>query len=90
LKRDSWPDKINEKWNVPMNLGNAARNTIKGHSLNYDLAILKDTRDKTLAEFRRRDDEWLPPSTRTGTGTSTPYGFTSPNTNPITTGNSSF
>jgi len=42
-----------------MNLGEPAREAIKGHDLNYYLAILKETREKTLAEFRKRDDNWL-------------------------------
>jgi uncharacterized damage-inducible protein DinB len=44
---------------VPMNLGEPARQSIKGHNLDYYLTILHDTREKTLAEFRKRDDKWL-------------------------------
>ena len=55
----SWPQHIKEKWDVPMNLGDAARNTIKGNSLDYYLTMLHETREKALGEFRKRDDQWL-------------------------------
>jgi len=42
-----------------MDLGDAGRETIKGHDLDYYLKILQETRDRTLAEFRKRDDQWL-------------------------------
>jgi uncharacterized damage-inducible protein DinB len=46
-------------WVVPMNLGEPARQQIKGHDLDYYLNIMRETREKTLAEFRKRDDDWL-------------------------------
>jgi uncharacterized damage-inducible protein DinB len=46
-------------WEVPMDLGEPARVKIKGHNLDYYLNILRETREKTLAEFRKRDDKWL-------------------------------
>ena len=48
-----------KEWTVPMNLGEPARQEIKGHSLDYYLNALQENREKTLAEFRKRDDEWL-------------------------------
>jgi len=54
-----WPDDIREKWDVPMNLGDQARTTIKGHSLDYYLTLLHGSRETTLAKFRKRDDRWL-------------------------------
>jgi hypothetical protein len=48
-----------KEWVVPMELGDGARQTIKGHNLDYYLNILHDGREKTLAEFRKRDDQWL-------------------------------
>lgn len=42
-----------------MNLGDAGRKTIKGHDLGYYLNILTETREKSLAEFHKRDDAWL-------------------------------
>ena len=34
---DSWSDAIKQKWDIPMNLGEPARKTIKGNSLDYYL-----------------------------------------------------
>ena len=48
-----------KEWVVPMGLGDPARQTIKGHNLDYYLNILREGREKTLAEFRKRDDQWL-------------------------------
>jgi uncharacterized protein DUF664 len=59
IKWDSWSDDIKKKWDIPMNLGEPARKTIKGNSLDYYLNILHETREKSLAEFRKRDDKWL-------------------------------
>jgi uncharacterized damage-inducible protein DinB len=59
LKWDSWPDDVKKKWDVPMNLGEPARKAIKGKSLDYYLDALHQAREKSLAEFRRRDDKWL-------------------------------
>ena len=57
--RDSWPDTVKQKWDTPMNLGEPARKTIKGTNLEYYLNILGETRERSLAEFRKRDDGWL-------------------------------
>jgi len=46
-------------WAVPMDLGEPARQAIKGHSLDYYLNLLHEGREKTFAEFRKRDDAWL-------------------------------
>jgi hypothetical protein len=58
-KWDSWSDEIKKKWDPAMDLGDAGRATIKGHDLDYYMKILQDAREKTLAEFRKRDDAWL-------------------------------
>jgi uncharacterized damage-inducible protein DinB len=58
-KWDSWSDEIKKKWDPAMNLGDAGRRTIKGHDINYYLDILHETREHSLAEFRKRDDAWL-------------------------------
>ncbi len=55
----SWPDSVKQQWDAPMDLGDAGRKTIKGHDLDYYLKILEETRAKSLAEFRKRDDNWL-------------------------------
>ncbi len=49
--------KIN--WDAAMRLGDKARTAIKGNSLDYYLNILKETREKTISEFKKRDDKWL-------------------------------
>jgi hypothetical protein len=56
---DSWPDEVKKKWDVPMNLGEPARKAIKGNNLDYYLDALHQAREKSLAEFRKRDDKWL-------------------------------
>jgi uncharacterized damage-inducible protein DinB len=48
-----------KEWDVAMELGEPARHTIKGHDLNYYLDRLRETRERTLTEFRKRDDAWL-------------------------------
>jgi hypothetical protein len=59
MKWDSWPDSVKQKWDVPMNLGDNARKAITGKDLNYYANLLQETREKSLAEFRKRDDKWL-------------------------------
>ena len=61
-----WPDEIKKKWDIPMNLGEPARKTIKGNSLDYYLDALHQTRERSLAEFRKRDDKWLATVVRNG------------------------
>ena len=53
------PASYKEKWAAAMELGDAARKSIKGHDLDYYLNLLSETREQTLAEFRKRDDAWL-------------------------------
>jgi hypothetical protein len=48
-----------EKWQAALDLGEAGRKQIKGHSLNFYLDTLQQGREYTLAEFRKRDDQWL-------------------------------
>jgi uncharacterized damage-inducible protein DinB len=59
MKWDSWSDEIKQKWDPAMNLGDAGRKTIKGHDRDYYVNILHEVREKTLAEFAKRDDAWL-------------------------------
>jgi hypothetical protein len=59
MKWGSWPDDVKKKWDIPMNLGEPARKAIKGHSLDFYLNALHEAREKSLAEFRKRDDKWL-------------------------------
>jgi uncharacterized damage-inducible protein DinB len=59
MKWDSWSDDIKKKWNAAMDLGDAGRQSIKGHDRDYYVNILHEVREKSLAEFRKRDDTWL-------------------------------
>ena|SRR5579859_38704 len=59
VKWDSWSDEIKKKWDIPMNLDEPARKAIKGNSLDYYLNALHESREKNLAEFKKRDDKWL-------------------------------
>lgn len=59
MKWDSWSDEIKKKWDIPMNLDEPARKAIKGNSLDYYLNTLHESREKNLAEFKKRDDKWL-------------------------------
>lgn len=47
------------KWDAAMSLGDEGRKMIKGNDLDYYLNLLKETRAKTLEEFKKRDDKWL-------------------------------
>jgi|SRR5579859_4039090 len=53
------PDSYKQKWGPAMELGDSARKEIKGHDLDHYLNLLSETREQTLAEFRKRDDDWL-------------------------------
>jgi hypothetical protein len=59
LAMDKIPEQWKEKWGMPMELGDPARKGIVGNNLEYYLNILNETREQTLAEFRKRDDAWL-------------------------------
>ncbi len=52
-------DTNKKKWSVPMNLGEEGRKQIKGNDLQYYLTALKEVREKTLAELKKRDDKWF-------------------------------
>jgi uncharacterized damage-inducible protein DinB len=59
MQWDSWPADIKRKWDPAMNLGDSGRSTIKGHDLDFYLNHLKEVRERSLAEFRKRDDAWF-------------------------------
>lgn len=58
-KWGSWDDTIKKQWDIPMRLGEQARKIIKGNDLDYYLNVLRSTREKTITEFKKRDDAWL-------------------------------
>ena len=89
---DSWSDEVKKKWDIPMELGEPARKAIKGNNLDYYVNILGETREHSLAEFRKRDDAWLMGVDQNGRGvrrTITASGSTCVSTSRITTARSS-
>jgi uncharacterized damage-inducible protein DinB len=46
-------------WEAPMLLGDDGRKKIKGNELKYYLDLIGEVREKTLSEFKKKDDEWL-------------------------------
>ena len=50
---------VMKKFDIAMELGEPARQQIKGHNVDFYLDLLKETRENTLAEFKKRDDNWL-------------------------------
>ena len=47
------------KFGVAMGLGDEGRKQIKGHDLDYYLSIITEVREKTLKEFKNKDDKWF-------------------------------
>ena len=58
-KWDDWDEKDKQQWSVASELGEPAREQIKGNDLNYYLNRLQEVRQHTLDEFKKRDDQWL-------------------------------
>jgi uncharacterized damage-inducible protein DinB len=56
---DKLPDEFEKKWMGANDLGEVARKQIRGHDLKYYVDIMTETREATLAEFKKRDDAWL-------------------------------
>lgn len=50
---------LDKRWHPGVFLGDLGREHIKGHPLSYYLSHLEETRQETLAEFAKRDDQWL-------------------------------
>ncbi|MHA4808447.1 DinB family protein [Flavitalea flava] len=59
LEWGKFDESVTKKFDVAMSLGEPARKTIKGNNVDFYLGLLKETREKTLAEFRKRDDAWF-------------------------------
>ena len=59
MKWGSWDESIKKEWDIPMKLGEEGRKKIKGHNLDFYLNTLKEVREKSLDELRKRDDKWL-------------------------------
>jgi hypothetical protein len=58
-KWGDFPETDKKKFDIAMNLGEEARKTIKGNNLEFYLGMLKEVRENTLKEFKKRDDAWL-------------------------------
>lgn len=48
-----------QQWSAAIDLGDTARDEIRGYDLEHYLSGLESVRAKTLAELGRRDDAWL-------------------------------
>lgn len=51
--------KTDKEWIMAMNLGDEARQKVKGNPLDFYLEKLQTVRDTTLIELKKRDDDWL-------------------------------
>ncbi|HET9277339.1 MAG TPA: DUF664 domain-containing protein [Flavitalea sp.] len=54
-----WNEKDKNRFDIAMNLGDKARKTIKGNNLAFYLSTLKEVRENTIKEFKKRDDKWI-------------------------------
>jgi uncharacterized damage-inducible protein DinB len=55
-------------WGAALDLGDRARDEIRGHELGYYAGKLEQVRTKTFVELGRRDDQWLEEETSFGNG----------------------
>jgi uncharacterized damage-inducible protein DinB len=58
-KWGDWDEPTKKQWEAAAALGPAARKKIKANQLAFYLDMLGEVREHTLAELRKRDDEWL-------------------------------
>jgi uncharacterized damage-inducible protein DinB len=56
------------EWGAAVDLGERARQEIRGNELNHYVRRLEQVRAKTLAELGRRDDQWLDQRTSSASG----------------------
>lgn len=57
--RQDFSDAEKKLWDIPMNLGEQARTTIKGHNAAYYLDRIGEVRQQTLEQLKKKDDAWL-------------------------------
>lgn len=57
--RDEFTEAEKKVWNDAMELGDDGRKNIKGKDVKFYLDLITEVREKTLAEFKKRDDKWL-------------------------------
>jgi uncharacterized damage-inducible protein DinB len=58
-KLSDFSDANKKRFGVAMELGDEGRKQIKGNNLEYYLSTLQEVREKTLTEFKKRDDKWF-------------------------------
>jgi uncharacterized damage-inducible protein DinB len=61
-------EKEKQEWAAALELGERAREEIKGNELEYYLSRLERVRSETLAQLRQREDNWLEEETTFGNG----------------------
>lgn len=54
-----WTPAERARWGIAMDLGDRARQAIRGYPLAYYMGELETVRARTLQELRHRDDTWL-------------------------------
>ncbi|MFZ5972781.1 MAG: DUF664 domain-containing protein [Bacteroidota bacterium] len=57
--RQDFNDTEKNEWSAAMELGDRGRKEIKGHEVKYYLERIEAVRQKTLEEFKTKDDNWL-------------------------------
>ena len=57
-----------QQWGAAIDLGERAREEIRGYELDHYLGTLEQVRAQTLTELGRRDDPWLEEQTLFGSG----------------------
>jgi uncharacterized damage-inducible protein DinB len=57
--RKAFNNQENKDWKAALDLGDAARKTIKGQPASYYLERIAEVRDKTLSTLKTKDDDWL-------------------------------
>jgi uncharacterized damage-inducible protein DinB len=58
-KWGDWNEQDKKRFDVAMNLGDNARKIIKGNNPDFYLSTLKEVRENTIENFKKRDDKWL-------------------------------
>ncbi|NTS40246.1 DUF664 domain-containing protein [Flavisolibacter sp. BT320] len=57
--RQEFSEDEKREWNAAMNLGDEGRKNIKGKDAQYYIDQITSVRQKTLDEFKKKDDQWL-------------------------------
>ena len=57
--RQEFNDDEKKEWGAAMELGDTGRKEIRGHDVQYYLDRIAAVREKTLAELKTKNDEWL-------------------------------